>query len=250
MELGQINKSGIHYLITGARLITQPGIRLFVILPLLTNIILFASSFIWLINRLDELSNTLLQALPAWLDWLNYLLWPLAILTILLLFFFIFGLIANWIAAPFNGLLAEQVEAKLTGKTAPDASLATLLRDMPRIFRREWQKIKYYLPKALGCLILFFIPVLGQTLAPLLWFLFSAWMAAIQYCDYPFDNHKVAFADMRQALAQRRIHNLSFGTGVTLCTMVPVLNFLIMPIAVCGATAMWVDNYRPRFVPA
>ena len=106
MELGQINKSGIHYLITGARLITQPGIRLFVILPLLTNIILFASSFIWLINRLDELSNTLLQALPAWLDWLNYLLWPLAILTILLLFFFIFGLIANWIAAPFDGLLA------------------------------------------------------------------------------------------------------------------------------------------------
>ena len=73
-------------------------------------------------------------------------------------------------------------------------------------------------------------------------------MAAIQYCDYPFDNHKVSFADMRQALAQRRIHNLSFGTGVSLCTMVPVLNFLIMPIAVCGATAMWVDNYRSHFV--
>ena len=142
MEQSQINKSGIHYLITGARLISQPGIRLFVILPLLTNTLLFAGCFIWLVNRLDELSARLLQALPSWLEWLNYLLWPLALLTILLIFFFIFGLIANWIAAPFNGLLAEQVEARLTGKSPPDASLTTLLRDMPRIFRREWQKIK------------------------------------------------------------------------------------------------------------
>lgn len=57
--------------------------------------------------------------------------------------------------------------------------------------KREWQKLAWYLPRAIVLLILYFIPGIGQTVAPVLWFLFSAWMLAIQYCDYPFDNHKV-----------------------------------------------------------
>ena len=31
---------------------------------------------------------------------------------------------------------------------------------------------------------------------------------------------------------------------MTCCTFVPVINLLIMPVAVCGATVMWVENYR------
>ena len=57
-----------------------------------------------------------------------------------------------------------------------------------------------YLPRAVVLFILYFVPGIGQTVAPVLWFLFSAWMLAIQYCDYPFDNHKVPFKEMRTAL--------------------------------------------------
>ncbi|PZL88178.1 sulfate transporter CysZ, partial [Pantoea graminicola] len=32
----------------------------------------------------------------------------------------------------------------------------------------------------------------------------------------------------------------------SLFTMIPVLNLVIMPVAVCGATAMWVDRYRSQ----
>ncbi|EOT4395614.1 hypothetical protein ACNDZN_003296, partial [Escherichia coli] len=28
--------------------------------------------------------------------------------------------------------------------------------------------------------------------------------------------------------------------------MIPLLNLFIMPVAVCGATAMWVDCYRDK----
>lgn len=49
---------------------------------------------------------------------------------------------------------------------------------------------------------------------------------------------------MRQALRQNKLTNLQFGALVSLCTMVPLLNLLIMPVAVCGATALWVDRYR------
>ena len=81
-----------------------------------------------------------------------------------------------------------------------DTGMLDVVKDVPRTFGREWTKLKYYLPKAIGCLILFLIPVVGQTLAPVLWFLLSAWMMAIQYVDYPFDNHKIGFITMRDAL--------------------------------------------------
>ena len=67
---------------------------------------------------------------------------------------------------------------------------------------------------------------------------------AIQYCDYPFDNHKVSFDIMKNALGNQRTQSLTFGGLVTCCTFVPVINLLIMPVAVCGATVMWVENYR------
>lgn len=88
-------------------------------------------------------------------------------------------------------------------------------------------------------LLLYFIPGVGQTVAPVLWFLFSAWMLAIQYCDYPFDNHKVPFKTMREALRSRKVMNMQFGALTSLFTMIPVLNLVILPVAICGATAMW-----------
>jgi CysZ protein len=72
-------------------------------------------------------------------------------------------------------------------------------------------------------------------------------MMTIQYVDYPFDNHKVPFPEMRDALKQKRGQALSFGAVVMLLTMVPIINLFVMPIAVCGATAMWVDHYRTQF---
>lgn len=68
---------------------------------------------------------------PDWLQWLDYLLWPIAVISVLLVFGYFFSTIANWIAAPFNGLLAEQLEARLTGATPPDTGVLGLVKDLP-----------------------------------------------------------------------------------------------------------------------
>jgi CysZ protein len=143
-------------------------------------------------------------------------------------------------------LLAEQLEGRLTGTPLPDSGWVGLIKDIPRIMKREFQKLGYYLPRALGLLLLHFIPGFGQTVAPVLWFLFSAWMLSVQYCDYPFDNHKVSFQQMRQALRQHKSANMQFGALVSLFTMIPIINLAILPVAVCGATAMWVDRYHAQ----
>lgn len=237
-------RSGIYYFAQGWQLMSQPGIRRFVIIPLLVNVLLMGSAFWWLFSRMGEWIARLMGYVPDWLQWLSYLLWPLAVVSILLVFGYFFSTLANFIAAPFNGLLAEQLEARLTGKALPDSGVMGMLKDIPRIMKREVQKLAYYLPRALVLLLLYLIPGIGQTVAPLLWFGFSAWMLAIQYCDYPFDNHKISFPTMREALRRHKLNNLQFGALISVFTLVPFLNLVVMPVAVCGATALWVDRYR------
>lgn len=179
--------SGIHYFAEGWRLISRPGIKRYVVLPLLVNVLLMGSAFWWLFSRLGDWIPAMMSHVPDWLQWLSYLLWPLAVISVLLVFSYLFSTITNLIAAPFCGLLAEQLEGSLTGKPLPDTGLLGIAKDLPRIMAREWRKLMYYLPRALLLLALYFVPGIGQTVAPVLWFLFSAWMLAIQYCDYPFD---------------------------------------------------------------
>lgn len=238
--------SGVHYFTQGAKLCAQPGIRRFVIIPLIINLLLLGGAFTWMISQMGGWIDGWLSYVPSWLDWLAYLIWPLMVIAILVTFSYFFSTIANWIAAPFNGLLSEHLEAKLTGQPAPDSGIKEALADVPRILKREWQKLWYYLPKALGLFIFLWIPAVGQTIGPILWFMFTAWMMAVQYCDYPFDNHKVSFINMRDDLKGNRGKSFSFGALVALFTMMPIVNLFIMPVAVCGATAMWVDVYRER----
>lgn len=235
--------SGIRFFMQGLNLICQPGLRTFVIIPLLVNLVLFSVAFYALYLQLGDLVNWLMSFVPEFLTWLSYVLWPILVFSILFIFSFIFSTVANLIAAPFNGLLAEKVELHLTGQPVNDDGLAQVLKDVPRALKRELDKMWYYIPKAIGCLILFLIPVINVA-APALWFLLSCWMMAIQYVDYGFDNHKISFPTMRDTLKTRRSSNLSFGMVVTIISAIPLLNLIVMPVAVCGGTAMWVAHYR------
>ena len=160
--------NGVHYFSEGWRLVRLPGIRRFVIIPLLVNILLLGGAFVWLFYQLGSWIPQLMAHIPGWLQWLSYLLWPLSVISIVLVFSYFFSTIANWIAAPFCGLLAEQLEGRLTGKPLPDSGWMAMLKDVPRIMKRELQKLGYYLPRALGLLLLYFIPGFGQTVAPVL----------------------------------------------------------------------------------
>ncbi|ELV8556194.1 sulfate transporter CysZ [Vibrio fluvialis] len=241
-------RSGLGYFFYGFDIAVSPGIRRFVLMPLLTNILLVGGALYYLFSHLDSWINDWMGQIPDWLSWLSYILWPLLVITILATFSYFFSTLANFIAAPFNGLLAEKVEEKLTGKKVNDDGVLAVVKDVPRIMAREWRKLVYVLPKAIGLFILLLIPALGQTLGPILWFIFTAWMLAIQYCDYPFDNHKVTFNDMRDSLKQKQGKAYTFGMLVSVLTTIPVVNLFVMPVAVCGATAMWVNEFRGQYV--
>lgn len=238
-------ESGAGYLFKGFELIRLKGIRRFVLIPLLINLLLFSCAFYFLFKELEYYMTLVMGWLPSWLDWLNIILWPFAVITILIIFSFIFSTAANWLAAPFNGLLSEKIESILVGESAPNGSMLDVVKDTPRTLSREWTKLAYYIPRAIGFFILLWVlPVAGQ----IIWFLFVAWMMAVQYKDYPFDNHKIPFPEMKQALKRHQGLSYSFGVTVAVFAMIPIINLIIMPVAICGATALWVDHYREEFL--
>jgi len=233
--------SGAGYFIKGFDLINTKGIRRFVFVPLAVNLVIFAFAFYFLYQEMDFYLNQLSALYPDWLSFINYLVWPLVFFAAIIFFSFIFSAVANWIAAPFNGLLSEKMEAVLTQQAPPSGSALDIIKDIPRTLSREWCKLRYYLPRAIGFfLIMWILPVIGQVI----WFLFVSWMMAIQYKDYPFDNHKIPFDEMKGALQQRKSLSYSFGITVAFFSMIPLINLIVMPVAICGATALWVDHYK------
>ncbi len=237
------------YFFRGFSLIQTKGLKRFVLIPLAINLILFSVAFYFLFGEINSAIVWIVDLIPDW-DWLSwlksglsYIIWPIAVFTVLLVFGLVFGTFANWIAAPFNGLLSEKVEQHLTGENLGDTGVLDIVKDIPRTLGREITKLGYYLPRALLFLILFFIlPVIGQVI----WFLFTAWMMSVQYCDYPFDNHKVPFSKMKRVLQTNKSTTFSFGITVTFFSLIPIVNFLVMTVAICGATALWVDKLKDK----
>ncbi|WP_372739543.1 sulfate transporter CysZ [Neptunomonas sp.] len=233
---------GADYLFRGFGMLPEPGIRRFVLIPLLVNIFLFSSAIWLLINEFDGWVNYWLNKLPEWLSFLDWLLWPLFAVLVLVTVYYGFSIIANLIAAPFNGFLSEKVEKMRSGAVMADEGWKGMLAMIPRSLQRELAKIAYYLPRLFLLLILSFIPLVN-VIAPFLWFLFGAWMMAIQYCDYPMDNNKVSFGQMKQLLAERRLTSLGFGALVQVGMLIPVVNLVMMPAAVIGATLYWTEEH-------
>jgi len=231
------------YLLEGFRLIRLPGLRAYVIIPLIINIAVFLLLFGYGLHFVDNWLTGIMAELPEWLEFMYWLAWLLVFVTAVLILFFCFTMVANLIASPFNALLAIKVEARLTGVAQPFGSADSLLMMLPRTVMREFSKLLYYLPRLLGLMLITVIPAINF-FAPFLWLLFGAWMMAVQYTDFGADNNNVSFRELRERLSGNRMSSLGFGLVVYLIIAIPLLNLVVMPAAVAGGTGFWVKQLR------
>jgi CysZ protein len=233
---------GSHYFLKGFTLILQPGIRLFVIIPFLINVILFSLLIYLSWIFFQDLVAYIQHWLPSWLAWLHWLLWPLFIVTVFVIVLFTFSWIANLLGSPFNGLLAEAVERHLTGKpTESDLSHQSWYLLIIEGIRAELGKLLHYLFWMIILFLISFIPIINL-ISPILWFVFGAWLLSSEYLEAPLSNHGYPPAVQRKMLAKKLLLTLEFGSVALFVTMIPLINFIAMPVGVAGATYLWVDR--------
>jgi len=217
----------------------SPGLRRFVMIPLLLNILIFAALAYFAGTYFDDFMDRWLPT-QRWLEFLRWILWFLFAVAYALALFYGFTLIANLIASPFNGILAAKIEEKLTGKQPLEAD-ESVLKAIPSAIAGELNKILYFISRAIPMLLLFLIPGVN-ILVTVAWVVFGLWFLAVEYGDYPMGNHAIRPKAQREHLRRNRLKSLAFGAGVTVMMLIPVLQFAAMPAAVAGATRFWVDD--------
>ena len=222
-------------------ILLKPELRRYVIIPLAINITLFSATIYFAYSQFSSWMNSLL---PSWLDWLNWLIMPLFTVTILILVFYTFTIIANIIAAPFNSLLSAKYEQLVRGEIETDNN-ETIIQLITRTLSAEFKKLTYIILWFIPLLIITIIPVLNL-ISPFLWIIFAIWMLSLEYFDYPMGNHNHYFPEVKQTAHQQKSMTLGLGSGLFILTSIPFVNFIAIPAGVIAATKVYIDNVSEK----
>ena len=237
---------GFGYLLQGAAMLPRKGIRIHLIIPLLINIVLFVAGSWLLFDQLSAFVDSYTSGLSDW-EWLAGLMFLIKIVIFTAAVTVVFigvSMIALLIAAPFNAVLAQSVEQQLLGGFMNEnESSLSIMAQIPHLIMEEVHKLIYFIVRAIPLLILFVIPVINIA-APALWLGFGAWMLAITYSAYPLENHEIPFKDQHAIVKQSRWATFGFGVAVLLVTMIPLVNLVVMPAAVAGATVLYTKELK------
>jgi CysZ protein len=238
---------GSRYFILGFRTVVKPGLRKFLLIPLFVNTLIFSAGIFLGIQQFNNLLEWLLPGNESW--WIEYakvFLWIIFSICVLLISFYTFSLIANLIAAPFNGLLSEKVEKLLTGgEISQTGGVFGIIKGIPASVMSELRKFLYF--AGLGGMLFIFSLMPGvNVIAPFLWLVYSSWALSLEYISYPMENHNILFSYARKKIKPVRLLALGFGSAIIVANLIPFINFFVMPAAVAGATIIWKERLREK----
>jgi CysZ protein len=230
--------AGFSYLFRGlADLTSTPGMWLWALLPLVLNLLVFSLVLVTAVWAAAHYASGLSE--NSWGILWGSLAGLAAFALVLLVSFFTFGLVAPVLAAPFNELLSQRAEEKLTGSTG-DSQERPLAGEL---LRAAWSATKLFLLElavVLPALLLLLIPFAGVVLFAIP----AGFFIALAYLDYPLDRRKLS---VRQKLAFCRRHAaevMGFGLSTYLVMMVPFLNVLMIPVAAVAGARLFVELDR------
>lgn len=252
-------REGVNCVSEGFSLAKRPSLRPYMIVPLITNILLFTiSGYLVTSYAYEWISGwTTAVDLWSWLDWLEpfidqllgalkWLIFAVIILGLLFIMGSTFTMVTHLVVGPFIGILGEKAERELHNPSYPQHTLGQIAM---RTLAREFRKLIYWLVRAVGLgilsLILYFIPGVNAVV-PVLWFLFGSWILAMQYLDVPADNNGRSFQEVLGLMRQHRTSVMAFGAVVMALTSLPIVNLFIIPVAVCGGVVFWVKKVQPE----
>ncbi|MGW7453737.1 EI24 domain-containing protein [Streptomyces sp. NPDC054787] len=232
---------GLRYLLAGQRWVMGHGRWLgFGLLPGLVSFALYAGALIGLGYGADDLVAWATPFADGWSSpWLGLLrgfLTGLIFCLGLFLAVITFTAVTLLIGQPFYESLSEQVD-RSEGGEVPRSGLPLWLelwvsaRDSVKVLGRVL--LYGILLFALG-----FVPVIGQTVVPVLGFCVSGYFLTQELTAVALQRRKVDLHDRLALLRSRRMLVLGFGVPLVLAFLVPLVAVFLMPGAVAGATLM------------
>lgn len=219
----------------------NPRLMLLGMIPVVIAAAVVIGAFVVLVYFVDELAGTATGFADDWSEGSREfarLLVGIAILgAALLLAVVTFVQLTLLIGDPFYERISTEVEG-LHGGVSGEVETG--------FWRAIWQNLAssgrlLAIAGIVGiCLFaLGFIPVVGQTVVPVLGASIGGWLLAVELTGVAFSRRGLGLGRRWRALRAHRADALGFGTAVFVCfTFIPFGAVLFMPAAVAGATLL------------
>jgi CysZ protein len=244
----EMRRPAVTELVIGAGLLTK-GMRLIVrrprlfllgaIPPLITSVI-FTGLLIALITQLEPAVDWLTPFTDGWARGLattiRVLVGAALVGGAVLLMVISFTALTLALGSPLYDKLSESVEQEFGEVPELKESMA---RGLLRALRQAFALIGV---AVVGALVLFgmgFLPVIGQTVTPVISAILGGWILGIELVGAPFERRGLLrLSDRRAAMRARRFRVLGFAVPTFLLLAIPFAGAVVFPIATAGGTLL------------
>ncbi|MFB9521005.1 EI24 domain-containing protein [Streptomyces cremeus] len=235
--------AGFKYLAKGQRWMTRHGRSYGLgLLPGLVTLVLYLGALVGLFTWSDDFVAWATPFADGWGEtWLTLFRGVLrALLFALALFLAVvtFTAVTLLVGQPFYEALSERVDkSRSPDGTAPESGLP-LVRELWISARDSVRVLVRVLCYGVLLFACGFIPVVGQTVVPVLGFCVSGFFLTEELTAVALQRRGIELKERLRLLRSRRSMILGFGVPLTLAYLVPFVAVFLMPGAVAGATLM------------
>jgi CysZ protein len=215
----------------------HPRLWAWVIAPAIITLLILTALVIAVVRLVDPTVAWMTSWLPGFLEAIAS-----ALLTIVVVIalgagaLLVFVAIVGIVAGPFNELLSEAIEERLTGKLGPRFSAGAFLRGFAMGALHGLRRLLVALAGFVLLLALGFVPVIGTLAALALGFYLAARAAAYDCYDAVLARRHLAYRDKTAYLARHRARTVGLGAAVAGMLLVPGVNLIALGLGATGAT--------------
>jgi CysZ protein len=233
--------SGVGLLLKGFGLYARsPRLVLLGIVPALICGALFVAAYATLIYFVSDLAALVTPFADNWSAGPRDLLRVLAALAFLglggLVGVLAFTAVTLVIGDPFYEKISARVEDRFGG--VPGEVDVPWWRSLRRSLADSVRLVSMSLLIGIPLFLGGFVPVIGQTVVPVIGAVVGGWFLALELVGVPFHRRGLRLPDRRRILGGNWPTAMGFGVAVFCCFLIPLGAVLVMPAAVAGGTLL------------
>ena len=229
----------------------HPSLWKWILAPSVITLLLLIAAVVGVAALTEPLVTWVTSHLPSFLASIaGVILTIVVVLGLSLAALLVFVSVAGMVAGPFNELLSEAVEERLTGTPGAPFSLAAFLRGAMLGVLHGLRRVAVSL---VGIVLLFalgLIPVIGTIAAGLIGLWLAARGAAYDAYDSVLSRREMAYRDKLAYLDRHRSRSLGLGITIAGMLLVPGLNLVALGLGAVGATLAAHDLEARKTLPA
>jgi CysZ protein len=233
--------TGVGFLLRGLGMYARsPRLMFLGLVPAVISGALLVAAFVALVYFVDDAAGLVTPFADDWATGIRQTMRVVAGIAIigvwLLLSILLFTALTLLIGQPFYEAISKNVEDRLGG--VPGEIDVSFWRTLPRTIADNVRLLFVTLLFGVALFVGGLIPLIGETVVPVLGAMVGGWVLALEMTSVPFERRGLRFRDRRRMLRARRPRALGFGIATFVCFLIPLGAVLVMPAAVAGATLL------------